>query len=102
MRELILVLLVVFSISVADAQHLRKKTSGFDKVLKSMFQPRKVAVKSRPKPIVKIRVVRIQSKKTIPKTFTVDHQWMAHYWELEMAWDYWIPEDDQIKFKDGK
>jgi len=101
MRAIILVLLVVFSSSVADAQPLRKKRkSGFDKVLRSMFQPRKIVTKS--KPIVKVRVIRVERKRSIPRTFTVDAQWMARYWELEMAWDYWIQEDEQIKFKDSK
>lgn len=32
----------------------------------------------------------------------VDAQWIADYRQLELAWDYPIPDDDQIDFKDGK
>ena len=104
MRLAILVLLVVFSISVANAERLRKKPSGLDKVLRSMFQSRThkpVIVRRTIQPIITKRIY-IESPKPIQRTFNVDRQWLARYWELEATWGYWIPEDDQIKFKDGK
>jgi len=103
MRLALLVLLVVFSISVANAERLRKKPSGLDKVLRSMFQSRtrehKPVIVRRP--IVTKRIY-IERLKPPSRLFNVDRQWMARYWELEATWGYWIPEDDQIKFKDGK
>src|SRR6267154_3928021 len=101
MRTIILVILTVFSIGVANAQRLRKNPSVFDKVLHSMFQPRKT-IKPKPKVVTKVLVIIVESKKSTPRIFIVDPQWIARYWELEMAWDYWIPEDEQIKFRDGK
>lgn len=45
-------------------------------------------------------------KKTKPatkeKTFTVDSQWIANYRELEVLWDYEIPDDHLIVFENGK
>lgn len=102
MRALILVLLVAFSAAgVVHAQSVSKKTSGLDKVLRSMFQSQKPTPTPKPKGKRKAHVARVTPKKSTD-TFTVDYEWMARYWELESAWDYWIPEDDQIKFKDGK
>jgi len=103
MRLSLLVLLVVFFTSVANAERLRKKPSGLDKVLRSMFQSRKTVVVRRPavRPIITKRIY-IESPKSVQRTFNVDRQWLARYWELEATWGYWIPEDDQIKFKDGK
>jgi len=103
MRLAILVLLVVFCISVINAERLRKKPSGFDKVLRSMFQSRKTVVVHRPvvRQIITKRIY-VERFKPALQTFKVDHQWLARYWELEATWGYWIPEDDQIKFKDGK
>lgn len=34
--------------------------------------------------------------------FIVDSQWYANYVTEEMAWDYWIPEDSLVRFRDGK
>ena len=101
MRLAILVLLMVFSISVTDAERLRKKSSGLDKVLRSMFQSRTHAPVIIRRSIVTKRIY-IERPKPDQRTFKVDHQWLARYWELEATWGYWIPEDDQIKFKDGK
>lgn len=106
MRAIILVLLVAFSAAgIVHAQSVRKKSSGLDKVLRSVLQPRKPTTTPKPKPKPKSKrkahIAHVTPKQST-KTLTVDYEWMARYWELETAWDYWIPEDDQIKFKDGK
>lgn len=80
----------------------KKKESGFQKVLKSMFpsatpkvvpkRTRKVHAKSRPTPIP------ITKSMYVP----VEIDWMARYWEEEAAWDYYIPDDNLIRFINGK
>jgi hypothetical protein len=101
MKLATLLLLILWTgSSVVSAQPLRKKPSGFDKILRSMFQPRKPTPAQKPKR----KAVKQQSKLTAKaqRTFTVDPEWIARYWELQAAWDYPIPEDDQIQWKDGK
>ena len=97
MKLALLLLLMVFAVSPVQAQP-KKKKSGLERVLKSMFQPRTPTIRT----VTKKKIVYVQKAPTPPKTFAVDPQWMARYWELEAAWDYPIPEDDLIKWKDGK
>ncbi len=99
MNALILVLLVAFAASPVHAEP-RKKESGFQKVLKSMFPSSKPKVvpkrtkKSKPKPTA--------TPTPKSKKHEVDSEWIARYLEQEAAWDYEIPDDDLIEWKDGK
>lgn len=36
------------------------------------------------------------------KMFTVDNEWMAHYWTLVYEWDYRIPEERDIRYSGGQ
>lgn len=104
MNPLILALLVIFALHEPSYAETKKQQSGFDKFLKSLFQPRtKKATQKRTR---KKHVEKLKPKSGHePKTeegIPVNTGWMARYWELEAAWDYPIPEDKLIKWKDGK
>lgn len=74
-------------------------TSGYSESwLSRLFQPTKV------KQVAKHKTSRRAAKKiTKPQdTFEVDAQWIATYREQEVAWDYFIPDDDHIRFENGK
>lgn len=92
-----MVLLMGFSVSTLHAQ---KKESAFTKVLRAMFPSAKpkVVPKKKRKPASKPK----KEKPSKTDYFTVDIDWMAKYWEQEAAWDYYIPEDDQIRFQNGQ
>lgn len=106
MNPLILAILFVVAVNEPIYAHPpNKKESGFQKVLRSMFTPRTKKVEAKPKrKSHPHRTVEAKSKSspTPFKTITVDPEWMARYWELEGAWDYPIPEDDLIKWENGK
>ncbi len=104
MNPLILILLAAFVASPVYAEP-KKKESGFTKVLKTMFpsakpkvvpkRTRKVNAKSHPTPTPETPTI---NRMYVP----VEVDWMAKYWEQEAAWDYYIPEDNLIRFVDGK
>lgn len=104
MTAYVVAFLIAFSTTTSAAEHsVRKKPSGFDKLLRAMFTPNK----PKPSPAPKRKTKPKEKNDTPPKIHeriykTVDAQWMARYWELEAAWDYDIPEDDLIEFKEGK
>ncbi len=97
------ILILIAALVACPVYAEKKKESGFQKVLRSMFPSAK------PKIVPKKRKRVTKSVKATPTPTTrkriyvpVDLEWMAQYWEQEAAWDYYIPEDDQIKFVDGK
>lgn len=69
------------------------KTKVEKKILK---KKKKVHPRPTPAPTPQPEIVRVGL------TFVVDAQWIATYRTLEAAWDYPIPEDDDIKFINGK
>ncbi len=99
MNPLILILLAAFVASPVHAEP-KKKKSWFEE----MFQPKKPKVA--PKRIKKTRAKSqpLPTPTAIPKSkrIPVDQQWYANYLEQEAAWDYEIPDDALIEFKDGK
>lgn len=100
---IVTVLLLVAVNDPIYANPPKKKESAFDKVLRSMFTPRtKVSSKSKAKPKPRHRVVATPKPIKSTKTIVVDAEWLARYWELETAWDYPIPEDELIKWENGK
>ncbi len=102
------VLILIAALVAAPVYAEKKpKESGFQKVLRSMFPSAK------PKVVPKKRKRVIRSVKPSPVPIAkpeiskriyvpVEVDWMAQYWEQEAAWDYYIPEDEQIRFIDGK
>jgi hypothetical protein len=97
MKVVILLLAVLISSPVYAKP---KKESGFTKILRTMFpsaHPKLVPRKRKHIP------AKQQSKKSVNRLYvTVEIDWMARYWEEEAAWDYYIPEDDLIRFVEGK
>lgn len=109
MNPLIFALVMVLAVNdSAFAKPKDKDKSAFEKVLKAMFTPRpKTAAKAKRKEHragerAETRKDEPKPIKAAVKTVTVDPEWLARYWELEATWDYAIPEDDLIKWKDGK
>ena len=105
MNPLILASVLLLALNDPVHAHPQQKQSGFDKFLKKLFTPRTPEKPKKPKrKVVRHSVPHSQPKAVNPssKDIIVDAEWMAHYWELEAAWDYPIPEDDLIKWKDGK
>ncbi len=106
MNPITLILLAAFVASPVYAEP-KKKESGFTKVLKSMFPSAKPKVVPKKRKHVTKQIVKEPhkdpEKPTINRMYvTVEVDWMAQYWEQEAAWDYYIPEDNQIRFVDGK
>ncbi len=107
MNLIVPILVVIFIASPVYAEP-KKKESGFQKAMRSMFPsatPKIVQPKRK-------RATRAKQKQEVRQTpeppkpnrlyVPVEIDWMARYWEEEAAWDYYIPEDDQIRFVDGK
>lgn len=66
-------------------------------------KPHKHADKPRPQPTpTPVPTDSLAPSRAKDGSFIVDAQWMAYYWEQELAWDYPIPEDQDIKFVEGK
>src|SRR5215468_9787571 len=83
--------------------------------LRGLFKPKKKAVqaqkkKNKPRNIASPTPTpspspQPEDKKIIKREgvfFAVESQWLAQYRIFEAAWDYPIPEDDDIRFIDGK
>lgn len=99
---LILIAALVASPVYAEQE---KKESGLTKVLRTMFpsaKPKVVRQKRSRKSTRTSRSTPQPTPITNHKYQTVDIDWMARYWEEEAAWDYYIPEDNLIRFVDGK
>ena len=105
MNLVIPVLMAIFIAGQVYAEP-KKNESGLTKALRTMFPSAKPKVV----PVKRKRVTTKKQKQEIkeqpPKPnrlyVPVEIDWMARYWEEEAAWDYYIPEDDQIRFVDGK
>lgn len=86
----------------------KEKKKGIDKFISDLFAPKKPEVKKKP---VHRTVKKRSPRKIAPKSltvslinknyFVVDAQWIANYLEQETAWDYPIPEDEEIIFDNG-
>lgn len=63
-------------------------------------KPKVVVKKSKPKSKTKRKIETNEKPDVLHRT--VEPEWMATYWEQEALWDYYIPEDKEIKFIDGK
>lgn len=101
MKILIAVLVVLLPLGATQAQAKKKEPSALEKVLKTMFPSTKPKVEPQKKKRYATPKKRSQPVTRQNVHFMVEPQWMARYWEEEAQWDYYIPEDDQIKFKDG-
>jgi|SRR5215471_4308990 len=67
-----------------------------------IFSPPKKKTVEKARPKKKTPVKTTPKKKKDYRTYEVDPEWMAQYWLLESVWDYPIPEDKDIQFKNGK
>ena len=98
MRPILILSFVLFASAVLGQ-------SALDKALHTMFPSTKpkVLVKPKPKhkPAKKAQAAEIAPTPD-PLHRKVEPEWMARYWEQEALWDYYIPEDRQIRFKDGQ
>ena len=100
----VLVMVIVLILAVSPCAICAKDTRP---LWKRIFIPLKV----KPKPSKKHRVIHQkeavtsetpEEKRSKSGMFVVDSQWWATYVEQEAAWGYWIPDDANVKFKDGK
>jgi len=81
------------------------QSHAFD--LSDLFKPRKKIIQETLRKHKKHKKVwKSATSKEPPRNkhgfFIVDAQWYANYLEQELIWNYWIPEDAQIKSRDGK
>lgn len=97
---MVVTLLIAVSMASANAQtHTKTKQHSWIDSLSKVFS------KPAPKPKPKIARKKKSKPKSRPEhtdiSFEVDSQWMANYRMLEVEWQYVIPEDDEIRFKNG-
>ena len=109
MKMLIPVLLMALMVSTVQADAPKKKEkSTLAKIWEYIVPPKPVkkqkkhVVRKRSKPTSIVSVTPTPAMRGKAGTYVVDAQWMADYWEQELAWGYWIPEDDEVKFIEGK
>lgn len=96
MRPAWLIIISLFAFTSICAQ-ATKKTSAFDKLLKGIFPAAKAKVEIKKKgPRVRKKIVRGNLY------VVVEPEWIARYTEQEQAWDYFIPDDDLIRFDAGQ
>lgn len=96
MRPSWIVLILLFAFTSICAQ-ATKNTSAFDKLLRSVFPSAKAKVE------IKKKSTRLRKKILRGNLYVeVEPEWIARYTEQEQAWDYFIPDDDLIRFDEGK
>src|SRR5512147_2908777 len=106
MNPATLIVLLALAVTPAQAEpHRKKKQSGFDKFVQTIFPPKKQVPKKpakvkRTKPKVREVIVTTPPPTERRPKIVVDPEWMARYIEQEATWDYEIPDDDLITFKD--
>ncbi len=104
MNALVLILIAALVACPVYAEQ-KKKESGLTKVLRTMFPSATPKIIPRKKKHVAKRPPKAKPSQTpsVNQIYvTVEIDWMAKYWEQEAAWDYYLPEDNQIRFVDGK
>ena len=105
MKRFVLLLVVLLSTAQTFSQQTQQKKSSLQKFL-NVFSPKPTPKPVRKKPKVTKKEVKVSPTPSKQRTktglFIVDAQWLANYREQEMAWSYSIPEDDEIKFENGK
>ncbi len=101
-----LICFLVLTLASPDA-HAKDKETFWQRLFAptpkpKMVRKRRIAPRqktppvSKPKPSPTPEVLRNSTG-----CYIVDQQWYANYLVREAAWDYYIPDDDGIKFVDG-
>ena len=91
---------IVLALALSPCAAAKDKRSFWQKMFVAKPKPVKKRHKSHPKP--KPSPPKRDTTRNEKGCFIVEPQWMATYWEVVAAWDYQIPDERDITFKDGK